>query len=188
MHHRARVGLRVVVGGERDSALRVASDAVFVHEARHLHRELLRRCAHAVRHLAGHVAGDRGGPGGLAEAAILALCERAEDDDALGQPGSDRRRAVRDRGGAAATSAARLHQRAAQPVRAARRSEARRIAAVVAVRREAVDLARVEAGIGAGGEDRLERELELGVGRLAVLVVGRLADADDGDLAMQAAC
>ena len=29
------------------------------------------------------------------------------------------------------------------------------------------------------GEDRLERQHELGIGRLAVLVIGRLADADD---------
>ena len=37
----------------------------------------------------------------------------------------------------------------------------------------------------AGRQDRLQRQLELAVRRLAVLVVGRLADAGDHDLAAQ---
>src|SRR5690349_1975550 len=63
----------------------------------------------------------------------------------------------------------------------------RGVAPVIAVRSEAVDAARVDAGVPAGGEDGLQRELELRIRRLAVLVVRRLADADHGDLAAERA-
>ena len=43
VHHRARVVLRVVVGGERDRALGLGLDAVVVHEAHHPHGEALGR-------------------------------------------------------------------------------------------------------------------------------------------------
>jgi hypothetical protein len=42
-------------------------------------------------------------------------------------------------------------------------------------------------GVGAGAQHGLQRQLELGIGRLAVLVVVRLADADDRDTALQCA-
>ncbi len=126
-------------------------------------------------------------PPTLAEAPVLALRERAEHDHAVGQPGRDGGRAIGHRRRAAATTAAPLHGGRAQAVDAQRGRQPRGLAAVVAVRREAVDLARIEACVGAGGEDGLERELELRVGRLAVAVVGRLADADHGDPAAQCA-
>src|SRR6266545_4358035 len=72
---------------------------------------------------------------------------------------------------------------AASPETAEPGGEARRVVAVVAVGREAVDLSRIDARVGAGAENGLEGEGELGVRRLAVLVVPGLADAGDGDLA-----
>ena len=63
--------------------------------------------------------------------------------------------------------------------------EARRIVAVVAVGGKAVDVARVDPGVLTGREDRLQAQHELRLRRLAVTVVGRLANSGDGDLAAQ---
>jgi hypothetical protein len=52
--------------------------------------------------------------------------------------------------------------------------------AVVAVGGEAVDLVRIEPGIGAGRQDGLDHQGELRIGRLAVPVVRRLTDPGDG--------
>ena len=115
-----------------------------------------------------------------AEALELPLRERAEHHHAVGVAGGDRRRRVADRCGAATTAAAPLHVREAQLGQAQRRGQPGGIVAVVAVRGKAVDLARIETGVLAGGEDRPQRQLHLGLRRLAVLVVGGLADAGDG--------
>ena len=133
------------------------------------------------------LAGDALAAHALTEAAELALRERAKHHDAFGLTGRDRGRSVGDRTGAAAATAAPLHVGEAQVLDAERRGESRRVAAVVAERSEAVDVLRRDAGVGARGDDGLQRELEFGVGRLAALVVRRFADADDGDRAAQSA-
>jgi hypothetical protein len=102
-------------------------------------------------------------------------------------PGRDRGRAIGDRGAAAATAAAPLHGRGAQARQPQRGGQAGGFAAVVAVRGEAVDVAWIQARVGAGAQHGLQRQLELGIGRLAVLVVVRLPDADDRDTALQCA-
>ena len=70
---------------------------------------------------------------------------------------------------------------------AQRRGEAAGLAAVVAVGGEAVDVVRADAGVLARSDHRLQGEFEFGVGRLAVAVVGRLADADDRGLTAEGA-
>src|SRR4029079_14899556 len=50
---------------------------------------------------------------------------------------------------------------------------------------ETVDLVRLDAGIFAGSKDRLQCQHELPIGRLAVPVIGGLADSHDRDLAAQ---
>ena len=108
--------LRMVIGGQRDRAQRLLPHAVLVHEAVHPHREALRRRQHAVRHQVRPLAGDGVDAGGLAEAPVLALRQRAEHDHAVGQAGHDGRRRIGDRRAAAAATAAPLHGRGAQAV------------------------------------------------------------------------
>src|SRR6185503_15074661 len=122
-----------------------------------------------------------------AEALELPLGEGTEDHDAVGQAAGDRRRRVADGGGATTAAAAPLHVREAQLGQAERGGDARGIVAVVAVRGEAVDRARLEPGVRARVQDGVERQLELGLGRAAVLVVRRLADTGDGDAPAQRA-
>src|SRR5439155_10993163 len=62
-----------------------------------------------------------------------------------------------------------------------RGGQPRGVVAVVAVGREAVHLARVDARVLAGRQDRAQRQRELGLRRAAVLVVGGLANPDDRD-------
>ena len=83
------------------------------------------------------------------------------------------------------SAAAPVHVGEAQRRQAERRGETRRIVAVVGVGGEAVDPARIDAGVVAGRQDRLQGELELRVRRLAVLEIGGLAHAGDGHLAAQ---
>ena len=158
-----------------------------VHEAHDAHREALGRGHHAVGEGERLLARDRRGRGCRAEALELALGERAEHDDAVGEARGDRRRGVADRRRAAATAAAPLHVGEAQLGQAEGGGQARRVIAVVAVGGEAVDLAGVDPGVLAGAQDGPERQLELRLRRLAVLVVRGLADADDGDLTTESA-
>ena len=78
----------------------------------------------------------------LAEAAELALCQRAKHDHAFGLAGGDRGRGVGDGARAAAAAAAPLHAGEAQVVDAERGGQPRRVAAIVAERREAIDVLR----------------------------------------------
>ena len=68
---------------------------------------------------------------------------------------------------------------------AQRSRQAGRIVTIVAVGREAVDVARVDAGILTGREDRLEAKHKLWLRGVAVTVVGRLADPCHGHLPAQ---
>ena len=187
VHHRARIGLRVMIRGERNGALRRWRDLVLVQEAHRPHGVALRGRHHAVGRVEGILA--RGGAARRrrAEALELALRQRAEHHDAIGHAAGHRRRGVADGGRAAAPAAAPVHVGEAQRRQAERRGEPRRVVAVVGVGGEAVDAARIDAGILAGCEDRLQRQLELRHRRLAVPVVGRLADARDRDLAAKSA-
>ena len=187
VHHRARIGLGMVIGGERDGALRRIGDLVLVQEAHRAHGVALRRRHHAVgrveRRLAGGDAARRRG----AEALELALRQRPEHHDAIGHAAGHRRRGIAHGGRSAAPAAAPVHVGEAQRRQAERGGQARRIVAVVGVGGEAVDAARIDAGILAGRQDRLQGELELGDRRLAVLVVGGLADTGDRHLAAKRA-
>ena len=100
----------------------------------------------------------------LPEAAELALGQRAEHDDALGLAGGDGGGRVGDGARAAAAAAAPLHGGEAELVAAERGRQARRLVAVVAVRREAVDVARVDPGVGACLQHRVEASLNSGSG------------------------
>src|SRR5581483_3990143 len=114
------------------------------------------------------------------EAPVLALAERADDGHTVRRAGMDRVRGVRDRGAHPAAAAVPHHPGEAELGAAERRGETGRVVPVVGVRREAVELGRREAGVGAGREDRLARELELApVGDAAPAPVLGLADTDD---------
>ena len=152
-----------------------------MHEALHLHREPLWRGEHAVRHQVRFFTADHRDARRLSEAPVLPLRQCAERDDAIGESGDDRRGAVGDSGATAASAAAPLHRRRAQLTGAQRRRQPRGFAAIVAERREAVDVARIDSGIGTSRQDRLQCEFEFRIGRLAVAVISSLADADDGD-------
>ena len=171
----------MVIGRERDRAHRILPHAMLVHVALHPHGETLGRRKHAIGHQIGLLARDGVDTGGLAETAVLALRQRAEHHHAIGQSRDDGRRGVGDCRTAAASSAAPLHRRRPQAVNAERRGQPRRLAAVIAVGGEAVDVARVDSGIRAGRQDRLQRQLEFRIGRGAVAIIISFADADDGD-------
>ena len=187
MHHRARVGLGVMIGGERDGALRRIGDLVLVQEAHRAHGVALRRRHHAIgrveRRLAGGDATWRRGT----EALELALRQRPEHHDAIGHAAGHRRRGIAHGGRSAASAAAPVHVGKAQRRQAERRGQARWVVAVVGVGGEAVDPARIDAGFLAGRQDRLQSQLELGDRRLTVLVVGGLADTGDCHLAAKRA-
>jgi hypothetical protein len=76
-------------------------------------------------------------------------------------------------------SSAPLHRGRTQPPRSPRSRKPGRIVAIIAIGRKSVDLARVEPGIGAGGQNSLESELEFRVRRSAVAIVLGLAYPDD---------
>ena len=122
-----------------------------------------------------------------AEALELALGERAEDDDAVRESRRDRRRGIADRRRSAAATAAPLHVGEAQLGQAEGGGQARGIIAVIAVGGEAVDLAGVDPGVLAGAQDGPERQRDFRLRRLAMLVVGGFAHADDGDLTSESA-
>src|SRR5204863_58950 len=83
--------------------------------------------------------------------------------------GRDRGRGVAHCGRATAAASAPLHVREAQLGQAERGGQPRGVVAVVAVGREAVHLARVDARVLAGRQDRAQRQRELGLRRAAVL-------------------
>ena len=151
----------MVVGRHGDRSQRFRPDPVLVHEARDPGCEELRRRQLTVgqdqRVLARH--GGKLRP--LAEAAELALRERAIDDDALGEATGDRRRGVRHRAGYAAAPAPPLHVGEAQLVDAQRRGERHRLVAIIAERGEAVDAVRVDSRVLARREDSLEAKSSL---------------------------
>ena len=115
----------------------------------------------------------------LAEAPELALRQGTEDHHAFREAGRHRRCGMRNRRRAAATAAAPLHIGKAQIVDAERVGEARWIATVVGEGGEAVHLLGRDAGVFAGGDHRHQRQLELGIRRLAAFVVGGFADTDN---------
>ena len=100
---------------------------------------------------------------------------------AVGVAGRHRGRRVAHRRRAAASAAAPLHVREAQVGQAEGGGQPRGIVAVVAVRREAVDLPRVDSRIRARRQDGLQRQREFRLGSAAVLVVRGFADPDDRD-------
>jgi hypothetical protein len=119
---------------------------------------------------------------GLPEAAELALGERPEDDHVPRVPGAHRRVGDLHRGGHAVAAPGPRNARPAQRLHAESACEAQGRVALVGERHESVDLGEREPRILDGTPDRDARELELGVRRLAPLVVGRLADAGDAAL------
>ena len=68
-------------------------------------------------------------------------------------------------------------------MRAERRGEPRRIAAVITIGGKSFDVVRVEARIIASRQDCLQRQLEFGIRRTTMTVIIRFANADDGDAA-----
>ncbi len=125
----------------------------------------------------------RRAPTGLPVAPELALRERAEHDDALGVAGADRGVGDRDRRASAVAAAPEGLRGEVEVAHAERRAQAHRLVALH-VGDEAVDVAHREAGVFDGVADGDARQLELGLRRLAALVVARLADTDDGGSAV----
>jgi hypothetical protein len=183
VHHGSRVALRMMIRGQGNRPLCACAYTVLVHEAHHPHGEALGGGDEAVGKGHGLLAGHRGHWRRRAEALELPLGERAEHHHAVGHPARHRGRRVAHRGRAAASTAAPLHVGEAQGRQAQRGGDARGIVPIVAVRGEAIDFTRIDARVRAGLENRLQRELELGRGRLPVLVVRGLADAGEDHLA-----
>ena len=176
-----------MVGGERDRPLRRWLDPVLVQEAHRPHGVVLRRRHHAVGRVERRLA-EAVPPGGAAPKRWNWPCASARKTTTQSaMPHGDRRRGIAHGGRAAAATAAPVHVGEAQRRQAERRGQPRRVVAVVGVGGEAVDPARIDAGVLAGGEDRLQRQLELRDRRLAVPSVGGLADARDRHLAAQGA-
>ena len=182
VHHRARVGLRVVVGRERDRPLGLAADAVVVHEAHDPHGEALRRRDQPVREGERRLAGDASPPAarrrsaGTGPARARGRRRRSRRSPPRSprprcRPRPSRRR--RRRPTACWRSAARAGR--------ARRPGARdRCGRCCTTRSRRSARGSIPASAHAR-EDGPQRQLELGLGRLAVLVVGGLADARHRD-------
>ncbi len=185
MHDGPRIGLRVVVRGERDGSQGLLPHTVVVHEAHHPHGEPLGRGDEPVGEREGRLARHRRQGRPPAEASELALGQRPEHDHAVSQTTGDGGSGVTNRCGASAPTPAPLHVGEAQLGQAESGSQARRLVAVVRVGGEAVDLPGRDAGILAGAEDRHQGKLEFGIRGLAVLVVGRLPNAYHRHLAAQ---
>src|SRR5262249_27399125 len=79
------------------------------------------------------------------------------------------------------------HVGKAQFLDAKRGSQSRPVGPVVAIGGEAVHVVRADAGVGTGFDDRLQRQFEFAIRRLAVLVVGGFADSGDRGFAAQGA-
>src|SRR5215470_12603374 len=185
VHHRARIGLRVVIRRQRDGPLRPLVDAVIMHEAHHSHGEALGRRAEAIGEGQRGLPRHRGAGRRRAKALELPLGERAEDYHAVRDAARHRGRGVAHRRRAPTSAAAPLHVGEAEGGETKGGRDARGIVAVVAVGGKTIDLAWLDASVGASTQDGLERQRELGVRRLAVLVVRGLADPRNGDLAAQ---
>src|SRR5262249_3562837 len=99
--------------------------------------------------------------------------------------GRDRRSSIRHRPRATATAASPLHAGKPELIYAQSGRQAGRIVAIVAVGGKAVDVARVDPGVLTSREDRLEAQNKFRLLRLAVTVIGRLADSGHSDLAAQ---
>jgi len=175
----------MVIGGERDRTQCLLPNAMLVHVALHPHRKPLRRRQHTVRHQIGSFARNGVDASRLPEPPILALRQRAEHHDTIRQAHDDRGRRVGNRRAASTAAATPLHRRRAQLARAQRRGQPRRLAAIVAVGGEPVDLAGIEPGIRARRQNGFQRQLELRIGRRAMAIIVGLADPDDRDPAPQ---
>src|ERR1019366_5566307 len=119
------------------------------------------------------------------ETAMLPLSQGTNHDAALGEPCHDGGRAIRDGCAASAATAAPLHRGDSQLMDTESCGHTRRLAPVIAERGEPVNLLWINARVLARGQDRLQCQLEFGVRRLAMAVIRRLTDSDDGDPALK---
>ena len=154
---------------------------------RHLHGEHLRRRHQAVGHGERRVAVDGLDLRALAEPPELALAPApGRHDHAVGQA---RRRSPRPRWPSRPRRRRRRRPtacwRSAGRWQPERGRQARRVVAIVAVGGEAVDVGRVDPGVGARLHHGVDRQPELRVGRPPPLVVLGLGHADYRDLAPQ---
>ena len=186
VHHGARVELRVMVVGEHHRGERVLGDAMLVHEASHAQCDPLRGNEQPVGPRVRGGAGDGVDRGRLAEAAELALRERAEHHHVFGIAGRHRCRRLRHGARTAAPAAAPYHARPRVVRKAQRGRQARRVVAIVAVGGEAVEVGDFNPGVLDRLQDRFAGELEFADRRLPALVVFGLAEAGYGDLVLDA--
>ena len=173
-------GLRCAwrVAGEHDLGQAVLGDAVVVHEPLRLHRADLRGRLDAIGHRERARAARPTGATRLAVAAELALRQRPEGDDALCVARGDRRVREGDRGAGAVASASERLRREREVAHPERRAQPDGFVALH-VRHDAIDVTHRQPRVVDRVPDRDARELELTLGRLAALVVARLADPDD---------
>ena len=148
-------------------------------QAKGPHGEALRRRDHAVGCEKGRIAADLGNRGTLTKALKLALGQGPEDHHAIGIAGRNRRRRIADGGSDPAATAAPLHVGVFQVRKTECGGNPRGVVAVVAVGGKAIDLAGLDAGVRRRPQNGLKCQLEFRVRRLAVLIVGGLANAGD---------
>ena len=184
---RVGVGRRVAAGVDRHLGEVVGRGAVHRHVAPSRQREHLRRRHEPERQRVP----ERGGElslqsGQRSSEALLPLTDGAHDDDVLGDATGDGHRRVHERATHARAAAAPDHRRVANPGRAERHLQHRRVGGVVGVGGEPVDLLRVDPGVPARVVNGLEREPKRAfVLERAALPVCGSADSDDAGLVTQ---
>ena len=154
--------------------------AVLVHVALHLHRQELSRRHQSLGDIEGVLAAQASAAPRLTEASELALREGSVDHNEVGVAGDDARCRIANRRADAASTAAVDHRGEGVMRQIERRRESVGVVAVGGVGREAVEHTRLEAGVGAGCQDRFERETKLRPSDPSVLGVLGLAHADHG--------
>ena len=117
----------------------------------------------------------------------LALRERAKHNHAVCKARDNGRGRIGDGRAAAPATAAPLHGRGTQPSCAECCCKPGRLAAVIAVGGETVDLPRIDPRVAAGRQNGLQGQLEFRIRRGAIPVIVRFADPDDGDTAPERA-
>ena len=151
----------MVVGGHGHGPLRIQAHTPLVHQTLGPHGEGLSGRQKTIGSAEGpRPSGDRAA-GARSEPAELALGQGPEDDHPVGHSRRDGRRPVGDGGRPAGASPAPNHVGVAQLPDAESGGQTGGVVAVAGVRRKAVDIPGIDAGVGAGGQDRLHGQHEL---------------------------
>ena len=172
VHDGSGIGLRVLVGGQRNGAELLLLGTELVHVALGLHgRQGLPRGHAAEGGLVGIATRDLGGAGGqgLPEPAKLALGQASIGDNVLGVAGHNRCGGIAYSSRPAASTTAPVHVAEAHFGGTQGRRYAHGFIPVAGIGSEPVDLPWVYAGVLSRGQDGLQHQVELSIGLWALL-------------------